>query len=57
MVGGGEEEVMVVEVEGQKQPLKVDLTPASSSFLTSPGSGLTGGTWPLLLSLSLEHCY
>ena len=57
MVGGGEVEVMVVEVEGQKQPLKVDLTPASSSFLTSPGSGLKGGTWPWLLSLLLEDCY
>ena len=56
MVGGGEVEVMVEEVEGRKQPLKVDLTPASSSFLTSPGSGLKGGTWPWLLSLSLEDC-
>ena len=47
----GEVEVMVVEEEGQKLPLQVDSTPASSSFLTSPGSGLTTATWPWPRSL------
>ena len=37
MLAGGEVEVMVVEEEGQKQPLQVDLTPVSSSFPTLPG--------------------
>ena len=37
MSAGDEVQAMVVEEEGQKQPLQVDLTPVSSSFPTLPG--------------------